>query len=113
MILLHLRTVYVNLFSLTARRKLDEQFAQFDNVTTACQFYNAILDSLTLTNGFELRDICECHPIMFINVFAVFWRNEVELVDLLVGCLTARQHRKVNLCQLRGMKPAQVAKDGQ
>jgi len=32
---------------------------------------------------------------------------------ILVGCLTARQHRKVNLCQLRGEKPAQSAKDGQ
>jgi len=38
------------LFSLTARRKLDELFAQFDNVTTACQFHNAILDSLTCIN---------------------------------------------------------------
>jgi len=37
--LLHLRTVYV---SLTARRKLDDLFALFDNVTTACKFYNAI-----------------------------------------------------------------------
>jgi len=34
------------LFALTARRKLNELFVQFDNVTTACQFYNAILDSL-------------------------------------------------------------------
>jgi len=30
------------LFSLTARRKLDEQFAQFDSVKTACLFQNAI-----------------------------------------------------------------------
>jgi len=30
----------------------------------------------------------------------------------LVGCLTARQNRKVNLCQLWGGKPAQSAKDG-
>jgi len=35
------------LFALTARRKLNEVFAQFDNVTTACQFHKAILDSLT------------------------------------------------------------------
>jgi len=34
----------------TARRKLNELFGQFDNVTTACQFHNAILDSLTCTN---------------------------------------------------------------
>jgi len=31
----------------------------------------------------------------------------------LIECLPARQHRKVNLCQLRGGKPAQAAKDGQ
>jgi len=30
--------------------------------------------------------------------------------DWLVGCLTALQHRKVNLCQLRGGKPAQSVK---
>jgi len=35
------------LFALTARRKLNELFAQIDNVTTACQLHNAILDSLT------------------------------------------------------------------
>jgi len=35
------------LFALTARRKLKELFVQFDNATTACQFCNAILDSLT------------------------------------------------------------------
>jgi len=29
------------------------------------------------------------------------------------GCLTARQHIMVNLCQLWGGKPAQAAKDGQ
>jgi len=34
------------LFLLTARRKLVYLFAQFDNVTTACQFHNATLDSL-------------------------------------------------------------------
>jgi len=38
------------LFALTARRKLDELFVQFDNVTTVCQFHNAIPDSLTCTN---------------------------------------------------------------
>ena len=30
----------------TARRKLNKLFLQFNNVTTACQFYNAIIDSL-------------------------------------------------------------------
>jgi len=36
------------LLALTARRKLDERIlAQFDNVTTARQFHNVILDSLT------------------------------------------------------------------
>jgi len=35
------------LFALTARRKLNELLAQFDNVTTTCQFHNAILDTLT------------------------------------------------------------------
>jgi len=34
-------------------------------------------------------------------------------VDDLVGCLTARQHREVDLCQLQGGKLAQAAKDGQ
>jgi len=38
------------LFASTARRKLNELFVQFDNVTTACQFHNAILDSLTCMN---------------------------------------------------------------
>jgi len=41
------------LFALTAHRKLNEPFAQFDNVTTAssaCQFHNSILDSLTCIN---------------------------------------------------------------
>jgi len=31
----------------------------------------------------------------------------------LVGCLMERQHRKINLWQLRGGKPAQSAKDAQ
>jgi len=35
------------LYSLTARRKLNELFSQFDNVTTACQFHNAIFDALS------------------------------------------------------------------
>jgi len=47
------------LFSLTARRKLDELFAQFDNVTTACQFH-----IYTWLSHFhkctELRGICDC-----------------------------------------------------
>jgi len=35
-------------------------------------------------------------------------------VDWLIDwCLTIRQHRKVNLCQLRGGKPAKSAMDGQ
>jgi len=38
------------LFALTARRKLNELFVQLDNVTTACQFYNATLDSLNCLN---------------------------------------------------------------
>jgi len=38
------------IFALTARRKLNELFAQFDNVATACLFHNAILDSLTCIN---------------------------------------------------------------
>jgi len=46
-----------------------------------------------------------------------FWRLEVEeaqgevlmdivniAIDMLIDCLTARQHRKVNLCQQRGME---------
>jgi len=37
----------------------------------------------------------------------------VTVIGSLVGCLTARQHRKVNLCQMRGEKPAQSAKDDQ
>jgi len=31
------------LFALTVRRKLNELFVQFNNVTTACQFHNANL----------------------------------------------------------------------
>jgi len=34
-------------------------------------------------------------------------------IDWLIDCLTARQHRKDNLCQLRGGKLAQAAKDCQ
>jgi len=30
----------------------------------------------------------------------------------LIGCLAARQHRKINLCQLGGRKPAHAAKGG-
>jgi len=37
-------------FALTPRRKLNELFVQLDNVTTARQFHNAILDSLTCMN---------------------------------------------------------------
>jgi len=36
-----------------------------------------------------------------------------RLIDWLIACLTVSQHRKVNLCQLLGKKPAQLAKDGQ
>jgi len=39
-----------DLFALTAHLKLNELFAQFYNVTTACQFHNAVLDSLTCIN---------------------------------------------------------------
>jgi len=39
--------------------------------------------------------------------------NAIRLVQDLIDCLTARQHRKVNLYQLRGRKPDQSAKDGQ
>jgi len=37
------------------------------------------------------------------------------MADWLVGCLTARQHRKVNVCQLRGGggETAYSAKGGQ
>jgi len=38
------------LFALTARRELNELFVQFDNFATACQFYNAIHDSLNCLN---------------------------------------------------------------
>jgi len=38
------------LFALTARHQLNELFVQFDNVATACQFYNAINDSLNCLN---------------------------------------------------------------
>jgi len=37
-------------FLLTARRKLDELFTQFVNVTTTCQFHNSILNSFTCSN---------------------------------------------------------------
>jgi len=44
------------LFALTACRKLNELFAQFDNVTTACQFHKAIIDSLTcLSDALSLK----------------------------------------------------------
>ena len=35
-----------HLFSINARRKLDELFARYDNVTTACQLHNVMYDSL-------------------------------------------------------------------
>jgi len=38
------------LFSLTARRKLNELFAQLDNVTTACQLHNVLHDSFIRLN---------------------------------------------------------------
>jgi len=69
------------LFSLTARRKLDELFAQFDNVTTACLFHNAILDSLTCIND-TLSLEASVNTIelafMFILMVAAFWRNKLE-----------------------------------
>jgi hypothetical protein len=34
-----------SIFSFTARCKLNEMFARYDNVVTACQLHNAILDS--------------------------------------------------------------------
>jgi len=44
------------LFALTARRKLNELFALFDNVTTACQFHNTIIDSLPcLSDALSLK----------------------------------------------------------
>jgi len=39
-----------SLCCLFARRKLNELFVQFDNITTAWQFHNAIPDSLTCIN---------------------------------------------------------------
>ena len=39
------------IFSSTARRQLNELFAQFVNVATASQFHNAIFDSFTYLNG--------------------------------------------------------------
>ena len=39
---------FCRLFALTARRKSNKLIVQFNNVSTACQFYNAILDSLNL-----------------------------------------------------------------
>jgi len=41
------------LFALTARRNLNKLFVQFDNVTTARQFDNAILDSRTCLKNFQ------------------------------------------------------------
>jgi len=38
------------LFALIARRQSNELFVQFDNVATACQFHNAIYDSLNCLN---------------------------------------------------------------
>jgi len=38
------------LIALTAHRQLNELFVQFDNAATACQFYNAIHDSLNCLN---------------------------------------------------------------
>jgi len=35
-----------------------------------------------------------------------------NVYDWLVGYLTARHHKKVNLCQLQGGKLAKLAKDG-
>jgi len=35
------------------------------------------------------------------------------LIDWLIARLTARQHRNVNLCQLRGRKLTKAAKDSQ
>jgi len=63
------------LFSLTARRKLDELVVQFDNATTACQFHNAILDSLTCIND-ALSS--EAPAFMFSLCLLPFWRNKVE-----------------------------------
>jgi len=69
------------LFALTARRKLHELF---DNVTTARQFHNAILDSLTCTNdALSSEAFCRYYPqlaFVFILVFAAFWRNKVEYI---------------------------------
>jgi len=39
--------------------------------------------------------------------------DTAEWLALIDRCLTARQHKKVNLWQMRGGKPAQSAKDGQ
>jgi len=45
------------LFALTASRELNELFVQFDNVATACQFHNAILNSLTCLNNASVNTI--------------------------------------------------------
>jgi len=45
--------------------------------------------------------------------FTVLTAHLWKLIAGSIGCLTARQHRKANLCQLRGGKLAQAAKDGQ
>jgi len=41
------------------------------------------------------------------------YNHSVTHKRLIDWCLTARKHIKVNLCQLRGVKLAQAAKDGQ
>jgi len=44
----------------------------------------------------------EANTNLWISEGLVGWTNAS---DWLTGCLTAHQHRKVNLCQLRGRKP--------
>jgi len=65
------------LFALTVRRKLNELFVQFDNVTTTCQFYNATLDSLN-----RLNDALSSQASMFMFIFAAFWRNKLNILML-------------------------------
>jgi len=57
-----------------------------------------------IVNAYVNEDMC---------IHTAVINSLIMMIDWLIGVLTARQHRKVNLCQLGGRKPAQSAKDGQ
>jgi len=76
------------LFALTARRQLYELFVQFDNVATACQFRNALHDSLNCLNDALSSEVPlsavfnSLLAVMFIIMFTAFWWNKVEYVTV-------------------------------